>query len=344
MHYGYQSIAADLERRIRMGEWGEGERLPSISELEQRYPQSRMTLYKSLRVLEERGYVSMEHGRGTFVKMACPRLRIGILTGCALFRQGLAPFAFQAFRHAHAFFARHDMDSQLYAEDPLADSRLPAGLLEELARNKLAGLLTVDAAFPQGYMLTSDWRAHAIPHVNIGALPAPYRVYVDREAFIARAVAVVRARRRRRPALLEREEHLVDDRAVFLRHCQAAGLTAWPGTPTPPAADLPFEDYGFALLKRVWTQAPQPDAVIVPDDVIAKGIAQAALALGIRVPHDLLIIALTNRDAPLFYPVPLETMEVDVRAIVTRAARLLLGQIHKEPAEPCSILVPPRQT
>ncbi|MBI3985969.1 MAG: substrate-binding domain-containing protein [Lentisphaerae bacterium] len=343
MSYAYRMIADDIVKRIRRGEWKEGEKIPALNALERHYPQSRMTLYKALRYLTERGHLHMVHGLGTFVKASEPRLRIGILASRALFRQGLAPFAFQAFRHAHAFFSRVGMDSQLYAEDPIVPAGLPSGLREELERGKLAGLLTVDAGFPRQYMATPQWRERAIPHVNIGALPAPYRVYVDHEAFIRRAAALAHDRKRRCAALLEKEEHLAGHRPGFVRYCRAVRLIPWSEPVEPPSPALSFEEYGYWLMRRVWACARKPDAVIVPDDVIAKGIAQAALALGIRAPRELLIVAMTNRDAPIFYPVPVVAMEVDVESIVMKAARLLLDRIKGKPVRPQSILVPPKR-
>src|SRR5262245_44517614 len=106
MPYAYQVVVDDILRRIRRGEWRGGEKIPPLTTLEQSYPQSRMTLYKALRDLTDRGYLSMERGRGTFVKAVHTRPRIAILTGAQVFDQGVAAFAVQAFRHAHAYFAR----------------------------------------------------------------------------------------------------------------------------------------------------------------------------------------------------------------------------------------------
>lgn len=339
--YAYQRIAEDLLRRIRKGEWKEGEQIPPLNRLEELFPESRMTLYKALQHLAERGHLTLFHSRGTFVKASHPRPRIGILTGDAIFQPGAAPFASLAFHHAHARFARHGMDSQLYAEDPSTPSGLPCGLFEELDRGKLAGLLTIQARFPYRHMGTLEWKRHAIPLAHIGAGSTPHSVDVDRPAFLERALSIARHHARRRVALLEKQAHYREHAAHFHQRCAAERVQPCPPPATLPDATLPYEDYGYELLHRVWRAHQKPEAILVPDDVIAKGVAQAALALRIRIPEDLLIVAMTNRGARFFHPVPIIHLEVDVESIVAKAAGMLLDQVKGLRVKPQTILIPP---
>src|SRR5690606_5528962 len=239
--------------------------------------------------------------------------------GPNLFQQGLTPFMSLAFRHAHAAFADRGMDSQLYAEDPLTPSRMPSGLVHELSGDKLAGLLTIDATFPTRHMTSEAWRSHAVPHVHVGAIAAPHRFYVDRRAFLERAVALAAEQGRRTVALVEKHEHLVEDLPYFRDCCADAGLAVAPVPDAMPSASLSFEAYGYELLHRVWSQQPRPDVLVIPDDAIAKGVAQAALALGLAVPDQCTLIAMVNRGSRLFYPVPLTALEVDVARMVEGA-------------------------
>jgi DNA-binding LacI/PurR family transcriptional regulator len=233
------------------------------------------------------------------------------------------------------------MDSQLYAEDHLAPTGLPAGFREELERKKLAALLTIDSAFPHSHLQDPFWKSHAVPHVNVGASPAPYRVYIDRNAFIDQALALARQTGRQKVALLERAEHYAQHVEYFRSRCEAHGLTPCPAPASWPSPLLAYEDYGYDLMKRVWNVEEKPGAIIVPDDVIAKGIAQAALALRIQVPQEVLIIAMTNRGARFFYPVPIVSFEVDVEALMAVAASMLIDLMNGVELPPKSILVPP---
>lgn len=340
--YAYLHIANDLLDRMRDGQWGPGDRLPAIGELEKQYPQSRMTLYRALKHLADHGHVTMAQGKGTFVREVERRPRVAMLGGTQLFQQSLTPFMLRAFHHAHSALSAHGVDSQLYAEDPIDASRMPPGLLQELAGDKLAGLITIDASFPARHMLTDGWLQHAVPHVHVGAIEAPHQYYVDRAAFLRQAVALAASRGRRRIALIEKREHLVEHRPLFQTLCRRASVEAvvLPDDAMPPA-ELSFEAYGFELMKIIHTLGLKPDAMVIPDDVIAKGVSQAALALGVMSPETCLLIALTNRGSHLFYPVPITCLEVDVENIVTRAVDRLLAMMHGETCPAEQLLLPP---
>lgn len=341
MPYPYETIADDIVRRIQRGEWREGEKLPPLDELERRYPQSRMTLHKALRHLVDRGYLSMTRRRGTYVKAARPRSRVGILTGQQVFEHGVMPFALQVFRHAHAYFARSGMDAQLYTEDSLAPLGLPIGLQEDIERRRLAGLLTVAGKFPWRFMRNPIWKKGELPHVNIGSGPARWNVDIDRTEFLDQAVRVARSLGRRRAAFLAHASHLNEQYPDFLARCRALRLGAQPLPAFLPVPTLEYERYGFELMRAIWNGDPKPDVVITPDDVIAKGVAQAVSTLGIDVPRKLSIVALINRGAPLFYPTPVTSVEVDVEEMVATAGRMLIDQINGTQAEPRAVLLRP---
>lgn len=339
--YAYQAVADDLLRRINEGEWQPGQRLPTLKALEQKYPQSRMTVYKGLERLEELGYISMKQGRGIFVRRARPLPRVAILTNMGLSHYSYMPFAYTAFQYAHAYFVRVGMDAQLYSEDGLNETGLPNGLLLEMERKKIAGMLAIEARLPSRHARTEEWNRQTVPVVNLGAAPFPYTVYVDRNAFLDRAVALATARGRSRLALIERAEHLEPHRDLFRESCAKHGAMLLESPQRMPSPELSYEEYGFELMQRVWEADVKPDAVIVPDDVIAKGVAQATLALRLSVPEEVLVIAMTNRGVQFFYPVPVIRFEVDVEALVARASRMLTDMMAGVETPPQTALVPP---
>ncbi len=63
----YAVIAADLEAKIRSGHYAAGSALPSQRDLSTAYGVTLMTLRQALSMLGERGLVTQEAGRGTFV-------------------------------------------------------------------------------------------------------------------------------------------------------------------------------------------------------------------------------------------------------------------------------------
>lgn len=69
MEYVYAQIAADLERRIRAGEWAHGDRLPPREQLAGEYGCAVMTVRRAERELSERGLIRMVRGKGAYVTL-----------------------------------------------------------------------------------------------------------------------------------------------------------------------------------------------------------------------------------------------------------------------------------
>ncbi|MCW3067372.1 MAG: transcriptional regulator [Solirubrobacterales bacterium] len=61
------SLAQELRARIRSGEWGPGERMPSEPELARLSTVSRSSMRSAIAMLEEEGYVQRRRGSGTYV-------------------------------------------------------------------------------------------------------------------------------------------------------------------------------------------------------------------------------------------------------------------------------------
>lgn len=66
----YRQIAAALRAAIAAGQLVAGDRLPSESELVERYGVARMTARQAIQELRTEGLVVSEHGRGVFVRSA----------------------------------------------------------------------------------------------------------------------------------------------------------------------------------------------------------------------------------------------------------------------------------
>ncbi len=68
----YELVADDLIRAIKCGQYKPSEQLPSIDALCGMYEVSKMTIKKSLDVLEAGGYITRRRGSGSFVKNVQP--------------------------------------------------------------------------------------------------------------------------------------------------------------------------------------------------------------------------------------------------------------------------------
>ncbi|WP_164821633.1 FadR/GntR family transcriptional regulator [Paenibacillus koleovorans] len=61
-------VVTELTQRIEQEVWKGGEKLPSLNALALEFAVSVATLREALRILENQGYILIEHGRGIFVR------------------------------------------------------------------------------------------------------------------------------------------------------------------------------------------------------------------------------------------------------------------------------------
>lgn len=62
----YARIVNELQRRIRDGRYAPGALMPSESEMVEEFGASRATVVRALNLLQERGWITREHGVGTY--------------------------------------------------------------------------------------------------------------------------------------------------------------------------------------------------------------------------------------------------------------------------------------
>lgn len=326
MTHPYQQVADDIVLRIRRGEWKNGEQIPTVRALASLYPHSRVTLHKALLHLATRGYLDTVRGRGTFVKAAYIKDSIGVLSGGVTGEHGRSPLSLACVDYARGYFTGVGLDARIYSEDPLSPTRLPSALTDDLDAGRLKGLLTIQSSFSFKHLGTDAWRRHRTPHVDIGSQPAPHRVYIDYDAFFGRALALAAAEGCRHPLLIATGSGRSPEE--LRRHFAAGQAQVYPASPDLSHAMSP-EEWGFRLMREL-SRSRQPfDALIVPEDTIAKGIAQGALASGGAPRARILIVALGNRGIDVFYPVPVIRLDVDVEQLVVQAAERLMRQIRE---------------
>ena len=64
----YEQVIADITASIEAGTLKPGDRLPTIAELGERYQSSAQPIRYALRILEERGWIEIRQGKGSFVR------------------------------------------------------------------------------------------------------------------------------------------------------------------------------------------------------------------------------------------------------------------------------------
>lgn len=64
----FQATMEHMKQKIQNGEWAPGDRLPTLQQLAADFSVSVTTVREALRILESQGNVSIEHGRGMYVR------------------------------------------------------------------------------------------------------------------------------------------------------------------------------------------------------------------------------------------------------------------------------------
>lgn len=64
----YARVVLELRRRIEEGEFAPGQALPSEAQLVREFAVGRTTVVRALELLKKDGWITREHGRGTFVR------------------------------------------------------------------------------------------------------------------------------------------------------------------------------------------------------------------------------------------------------------------------------------
>ena len=93
----YRQIADHLRDAIGRGRLAEGEQLPSEAQLMEHYGVARMTIRNALRVLQDEGLTTAEHGRGVYVRARPPVRRLASDRFAQRHRkEGMAAFTVEA--------------------------------------------------------------------------------------------------------------------------------------------------------------------------------------------------------------------------------------------------------
>ncbi|HMR82417.1 MAG TPA: GntR family transcriptional regulator [Niabella sp.] len=74
----YRRLYVDLKKGIDNGKYKTGDLLPSENELCEAYSTTRLTVRQALKELKMRGYITSQHGKGSFVQE--PKKALGILS------------------------------------------------------------------------------------------------------------------------------------------------------------------------------------------------------------------------------------------------------------------------
>jgi CheY-like chemotaxis protein len=180
----YQRVYADLRARIEQGELSHGVQLPSQPALAAEYGVALLTVRHAIELLRRAGYVSVEHGRGTFVTDPRGAATVLVVDDDARVRSVLVEHvAYSGFRVLEASNGLEALE--VLAKEPVSlvftDLRMPTMDGIELLRRARprfpSTIFVVVSAYPDD--LVALYRSDSFP---ITVIPKPFRAEQVRRA------------------------------------------------------------------------------------------------------------------------------------------------------------------
>jgi hypothetical protein len=219
-------------------------------------------------------------------------------------------------------------------------------LRRDISRGRLAGVIFGGAP----WVLESDdlLRRPALPMVAVmsgqkyAGVPA---VFVDRAAFVERALADLAARGRRRVAMLSTamEGSPAMQRAYveqFEERVAHHGLSSRPYWLQMASAQGATAARQIVHLMLGANPADRPDALIVCDDHLVEQSTAGVLAAGLRAPQDVEVVAYCNFPTPPPALVPVRRLGFSAPAVIDRCIEVIDLQ-RRGVAVPALSLIPP---
>lgn len=326
----YERIKQLLIREIESGQWASGEAMPSEAELVERFNVSRPTLVRSLRDLEQAGYLVRRQGKGTFVAKRTQAvspvsgrrmLPVFVSTVVAGLKGDAREVLLRLLRGIQSavgveLVLRHVAPDVLDPETQDFLNQTPAGpilivessfnkpLLEELIRRKwnvwtlnepsnLGNSVMIDQE-QAGYLATMYMIQKGCRKIALLNGPvAAYWGFEARQHGYLRALA--EAGIAPDPTLIRQADHVIDSEAGRLMMCEllAAGI--------------------------------RPDGIVGTSDSKAIGALTAAQEAGIKVQQDMHFVGIDNTVADSVTP-PLPAVSMPFEEVGRTAAMMAVSQ------------------
>ena len=172
---------------------------------------------------------------------------------------------------------------------------------------------------------------------------------------IDQAVAAMAARGRRHPAMITNRrrcnrDNLGTSQVGTADHFAAQLLTA--GIQADEKMALVTDDYmpwgsveesGYRCAGALLGRGPLPDALLVTDDVVARGVVMKLLERKVQVPRDLELYMLKNDEIDYLCPYPATAFEFKVGEIAAGLVALVEAELKGEPIGPIVAHTSPRE-
>ena len=290
-------IVEEIRHQIVVGFLPPGSRLPTRSEIEEKYGAGANTVQRALDRLKSDGFIQSSGRNGTHVSHEPPHLTRYAVVFPHVPLQDEEWLRFWTALGNEAIKLQHNENRKLplyYGIDHGSPSEGYSRLLEDVLGHRLAGIIF--AASPHNLVGSPILEMPGIPRVGIMSawqgLPLP-AINPDVNTFLDKAVAYLQERGCQRIAFLHPSG--MDVRCDYLRSkIEAHGMTTRPFWNLSVHLAAPQAARNIAdLLMRV-APGERPDGLIIGDDNLAEYATAGLVAARVRVPEELKVVAHCN--------------------------------------------------
>lgn len=323
-----------LRRQIVEGRFAPGQRLPRRTDLIDQLGVCNSTLQKAQDTLKREGFIEASRRHGTFVTAHPPHLfHVGLTfdSNATLGRWAQRTrFLFSLEQEAAAISRQGP-----WRIVPFTDTHPDSGeacqrLREHLRDGRLAGLIVTNPYAIEGLV-----RGSGIPSVGFSGTtdpPTTLRLRLDPGRFIDRALDDLRARGRRRVALMASSTAPLTKLDHFLRAAAARRMRALEPWVQGVSLREPHWARQTARLMFMGKPADRPDSLIISDEHLMEHALAGLGDEGLRIGRDVEVIAHANFHASLPSPLPVRRLGYVTRDLLLKSIELIDHANRGKPA------------
>lgn len=334
----YVSLMEELKNKILSGEIRSGEKLPSENELAQEYGISRHTVRKALAILANDGYITTEHGKGTFCsdRMAHRKNSKNIAVITTYISDYIFPRLIQGMDRVLT-----EQGYSIILKNTGNSRQKEAQCLEDILNKDVDGLIiepSKSQILCRNMPLYEQLDRMGIPYVFIqGSYPQmknkPTILLDDAKGAYLLTKYLIDTGHRQIAGVFKADDSQGAERHKgYVKALQEAGM------PYQPELVVWFhtEDRKVkpAVMVQMMLEAELPiDAVVCYNDQIAVEVIRMLERIGKKVPEDLSVTEYDDSMIARTGPVELTTVSHPQEKLGEMAAELLLELLHGIPPE-----------
>ena len=348
----YQVVANDLKSLISAGRYKKTNMLPTQAQLSKKYDVSIGTVERAITRLSQLGLVRPERGRGLLVIDRTATGEYAIVAQNSLFGQGSSSFTrlvcsaltdLLQSKYPRCYPKLHMYGNSNYTPTTV-DVSGRVDLLEPSVLSRLRGVFSIDNISAAAESLAR----HGVSVVSVSSPMLKYGVGLDADSFTDKAFRFLGSIGCRDVAVIGAEVHdAIYGNDIFCRRikapfCKDRLTSSSKGIHLEDRTDrTSFEEAGYELFKRLWANGDHPDAVLVLDDNICRGVLRAMLQLGVSLPRDIKLISQTNSGDRIPYHKDITRLELNLQNWAAEAVKMMETLSQGRKPEPAKIYITP---